>query len=372
MNTKLRIAVALGGLAFAPLAAAQVTFYEQESFQGRSFTAQQQRVNNFQRYGFNDRASSAVVVGSRWEVCSDSRFEGRCAVLRPGRYPSLASLGLNDRVSSARAVNANARIDDNRYAPMPMAAGITFYENEGFGGRSFSPESRVDNFQRAGFNDRASSVEVIGDRFEVCDDAGFRGNCKVLRPGRYASLRSMGLNDRISSVRAVSPATRVDDNRYAPAYSPQADSAPRDYRRRGQERLYQANVTYVRAVVGAPEQRCWIERENVPQSATSNINVPGAVGGAVIGGIIGHQVGGGNKDLATAGGAVIGGLVGANINRGSNQPQTQDVQKCASAPSQTPTYWDVSYNFRGQDHRVQMTSQPGQTVTVNEQGEPRS
>jgi len=367
MNTKLRIALALGGLAFSAQAAAQVTFYERESFQGRSFTAQQQRVGNFERYGFNDRASSAVVMGQRWEVCSDSRFEGRCAVLRPGRYPSLASLGLNDRISSARAVDANARIDDSRYAPAPMAAHVTFFESENFGGRSFTPERRVDNLQRTGFNDRASSVEVVGERFEVCDGTGFRGNCMVLRPGRYPSLRSMGLNDRISSVRAVNPDARIDDHRYAPAYAPEAN-APRDYRRRGGERLYQANVISARAVVGAAEQRCWIEREQVPQSG---ISVPGAVGGAVIGGIIGHQVGGHNQDIATVGGAALGGLAGANINRLGGQ-QTQDVQKCASAPSQTPAYWDVSYNFRGQDHRVQMTSQPGPTVTVNEQGEPRS
>ena len=88
----------------------------------------------------------------------------------------------------------------------------------------------------------------------------------------------------------------------------------------------------------------------------------------MIGGILGHQIGGHNKDIATVGGAALGGLAGANINRITGQPQTQEVQKCASAPSQTPTYWDVSYYFRGQDHRVQMTSQPGPTVTVNERG----
>jgi len=37
-----------------------------------------------------------------------------------------------------------------------------------------------------------------------------------------------------------------------------------------------------------------------------------------------------------------------------------------------PAYWDVVYNFRGQQHRVQMTSPPGQTVTVNGAGEPRA
>jgi hypothetical protein len=34
-------------------------------------------------------------------------------------------------------------------------------------------------------------------------------------------------------------------------------------------------------------------------------------------------------------------------------------------------YWDVTYNFRGYEHRVQTTSPPGTTVLVNEQGEPR-
>jgi len=380
MNKKLGIALVMGtlqasALAYSAIASAQATFYEDEAFRGRSFTAQQPQVGNFERSELNNNASSAVIVGSRWEVCSERRFGGNCMVLRPGRYPSLASFGMNDRISSARAVSANTRITDDRYAPAPLVAQVTFYENENFGGRTFTTERPVDNFQRVGFNDRASSVEVVGDRFEVCDDAGFRGNCMVLRPGRYSSLRSMGMNDRISSVRAIAPTARIDDNRYAPAYSPQANEQ-RDYRRRGQERLYQANVVSVRAVVGAAEQRCWVEKEPVPQGPTSNISVPGAIGGAVICGIIGHQLGGHNsKDLATVGGAAIGGLAGANINRITGQPQqpqTQDVQKCASAPSQTPTYYDVSYNFRGQDHRVQMTSQPGPTVTVNEQGEPRT
>jgi uncharacterized protein YcfJ len=48
------------------------------------------------------------------------------------------------------------------------------------------------------------------------------------------------------------------------------------------------------------------------------------------------------------------------------------VQRCESRPSQArPEFWDVTYNFRGQEHRVQMTAPPGQTVTVNRDGEPR-
>ncbi len=373
MNAMLRTAVAVAGAAFAAQAAAQVTFYEREGFEGRSFTTER-RIWNFERFGFNDRASSAEVRSNRWEVCEDTRFEGRCVILRPGRYPSLTAMGLNDRISSVRTVEANARISDDRYAPLPpvvAAAKITFYEREGFQGQNFTTERPVRNLERFGFNDRASSVDVVGNRWEVCEDARFEGRCVILRPGRYPSIASTGLNNSISSVRIVERNVRIDDNRYAPA--PVAAHDGRDYRRRGGERLYEANVISVRAVVGTPEQKCWVEQEQIPQDRRS-ISVPGAVVGAVIGGILGHQVGDGNR-VATVGGAAAGGAVGANVGRisGGQQPtQMRDVQKCASVPSQTPTYYDVTYNFRGQEHRVQMSAPPGATVTVNERGEPRA
>src|SRR5258705_200297 len=121
MKAVLRNAAAVALVSISTQAAAQLTFYENEGFAGRSFTANNQ-VDNFAQYGFNDRASSVIVAGDRWEVCQDSRFTGRCVVLRPGRYPSLAAMGLNDRVSSVRLVNANVRIEDNRYAPPPPVA----------------------------------------------------------------------------------------------------------------------------------------------------------------------------------------------------------------------------------------------------------
>jgi uncharacterized protein YcfJ len=148
--------------------------------------------------------------------------------------------------------------------------------------------------------------------------------------------------------------------------------APYDYRRSNYERTFEANVTSMRAVVGPPKQRCWVEREQVVQDSRRN-NVPGAVLGALIGGVLGHQVGGGSgKDLATAGGAVAGAAIGANANHGDKQVVNRDVEHCASGPSHArPEYWDLTYTFHGRDHRVQLTSPPGPTITVNEQGEPR-
>jgi len=367
MKSILKTALAISAVTFAAHASAQVTFYEYDGFAGRAFTTQSQ-IGNFERFGFNDRASSVVVAGGPWEVCDDSGFRGRCVVLRPGNYASLTAMGLNDRVSSARAVGREARMDDDRYAPAPMPAQITFYEHDGFQGQSFSTDKEVRNFERFGFNDRASSAVVFGTRWEVCEDTRFSGRCVVLRPGRYPSLGAMGLNDRVSSVRAVSPTARFDDSRYAPPPEPVYD-----WRRRHNERVYEVNVDSVHAVLAAPGQRCWVEPGQVVQQQRSP-NVGGALSGGLIGGILGHQVGGGSgKDVATVGGAVAGAAIGSNVGRdGQQTTTTPSVQRCESTPSQArPEYWDVSYNFRGQEHRVQMSTPPGPTLIVNEQGEPR-
>ena len=245
------------------------------------------------------------------------------------------------------------------------AAQITLYQNEGFRGPAFAADRPVGNFDRTGFNDRASSAVVERGAWQVCEDARFQGQCVVLRPGNYPSLSAMGMNDRISSVRPVSGKGYV--------YAPPPEPVPvYEYRQRPNERLYQVPVTYVRAVVGPPEQRCWVERQQV-QENHSGANVPGAIVGAVIGGVLGHQVGGGRgQDIATAGGAVAGAAVGANVGRGGTSTSTQDVRRCETvAHAGPPDYWDVSYNFRGLDHRVQLSAPPGPTITVNGNGEPR-
>jgi uncharacterized protein YcfJ len=250
------------------------------------------------------------------------------------------------------------------------SAQVIFYEHDGFQGQSFTAQKPIESLERYGFNDRASSVVVLNDRWEVCEDARFRGRCIVLRPGRYPSLSAMGLNDRISSVRSVGRNAKIDDDRYAPPPAPVYDN-----RRRDNEHLYEAQVTSVRAVVGPPHQRCWIEREQVVQERGNN-QVPGAIVGGLLGGILGHQVGGGSgKDIATIGGVVAGAAIGGNVGRENSGREVvnQDVQRCATVPPHDrPEFWDVSYSFRGQEHRVQMTAPPGATITVNKQGEPRS
>ena len=246
-------------------------------------------------------------------------------------------------------------------------AQITFYEGEGFRGRAFTTDKRVGDLGRYGFNDRASSVVVDRGRWEVCEDNRFEGRCVVLRRGSYDSLRALGMENRISSVRPVDDRRRYDNEAPEPMASPNYE-----YRRRPSERIFEAPVTSVHAVVGPPNQRCWVERQQVGQ-AQGNPNVGGAVVGGLLGGILGHQVGrGSGRDAATVGGAVAGAAIGANQGGGSTGgPVYGDVQRCENVTSTTPAYWDVTYVFRGLEHRVQMATAPGPTIAVNGDGEPR-
>lgn len=205
----------------------------------------------------------------------------------------------------------------------PAFAQITFYEGEGFRGRVHTTNGALDNFAGWGFNGRASSVVVEKGRWEVCEDVGFRGRCTVLRPGSYEQLSSMGLNDRLSSVRPASAGDASNE------MSPSMARPDYEYRQRPRERLFEVGVTSVRAVLGPPEQRCWVE----PQPEHDHPN-DGR-------GIIGHRAGGGL------------------------------VQRCRTTRDDQPAYWEVGYSFRGRTHSIQMSEPPGPTVTVNRYGEPR-
>src|SRR5207342_3622477 len=100
------------------------------------------------------------------------------------------------------------------------------------------------------------------------------------------------------------------------------------------------------AVVGSPQQRCWVAPEQVDNRGSTGVNIPGAIVGGAIGGVIGHQIGGGRgQDIATGIGVLSGAAVGANVGRGSDGlVYSQNVQRCEYVPtSARPDYWDVTY-----------------------------
>lgn len=244
-------------------------------------------------------------------------------------------------------------------------AQIVLYEHRDFRGRAVSVNKPVSDLDRLKFDDRTRSVIVERGRWEVCERPRFEGRCAVLRKGHYDSLREAGVSWSVSSVRPAEGRRRYDAE-------PVASSAPvYEYRRRPEERVQEVPIKWSRAVMGPPNQRCWVERQAVP--VQSNNNIGGAVLGGIVGGILGHQVGGGSgKTAATAVGAGVGAVVGSNMAGGGGVTHTtQDVQRCTTVQG-APAFWEVGYDFRGVEHRAQLSAPPGNTILVNSRGEPRS
>lgn len=309
MNPFFRTLLTLALAAVTTHTRAQITLYEHENFKGRPFVADRS-INDLARADFSNRASSAVVVGEPWEVCDQGEFRGRCVLLRAGNYPALDVMDMNDRASSVRPLGLRGAAD-GRFVPpappAPQATQITLYEHENFQGRPFAADRSIGDLGRTGFSNRASSAVVTGDSWEICDENEFRGHCIVLRAGNYPALDVAGLNDRISSVRALSHRGRIED------------------------RHHEATVTSVRVVLGLPHRRCWVELE--PMAADS-APVPAA-----------QPMGVGQR------------------------PLTRDLRRCDSLPSQVrPEYWEITYVFRGHEYRAHLSSQPGHSVSVDERG----
>ena len=122
--------------------------------------------------------------------------------------------------------------------------------------------------------------------------------------------------------------------------------------------------------VSQPRQECWNETVTTNEVRRSADVPVGAIVGGIVGGVLGHQIGSGRgNDVATVGGAVAGGAIGSQAGRGTTG---RDVQRCENVSSNvTPDHWDVTYNFRNQEHTAQLATPPGRTLTVNERGEPR-
>jgi uncharacterized protein YcfJ len=115
--------------------------------------------------------------------------------------------------------------------------------------------------------------------------------------------------------------------------------------------------------VGVPRQVC--TQENV--AVQGQKSGAGAVMGAIAGGVIGNQIGGGSgRSAATAVGVVGGAILGDRIE-GAPAPQVQTVQNCRTETvyENRVVGYNVTYEYAGKQYMVQMPRDPGPTIRVN-------
>jgi hypothetical protein len=182
-----------------------VTVYADINYRGQSATLRND-TPNLASTGWNDAISSiGIPDGETWEICQDSDYR-QCRQLS-GNVADLRAMGWNDRISSLRRIdNTGARDRPRDSWETYNGTGVTVYVNPNFGGQSTLLRGATPNLVPYKVNDKVSSIRITsGEAWEVCQDRDYGSQCQVLSAS-VADLRTMGWNDRISSLRPVNDA----------------------------------------------------------------------------------------------------------------------------------------------------------------------
>ena len=114
---------------------------------------------------------------------------------------------------------------------------------------------------------------------------------------------------------------------------------------------------------------CW--DETVQRVVPARRSAAPSILGAIVGGVIGHQFGGGSgQDIMTAAGAVLGASVAAEQQQRRNPDRyyTGTERRCETRTEYRQEdriiAWDVTYEFNGELYRTRMNQAPGDRIRL--------
>ncbi|WP_447757615.1 glycine zipper 2TM domain-containing protein [Aeromonas veronii] len=128
----------------------------------------------------------------------------------------------------------------------------------------------------------------------------------------------------------------------------------------------------VTETIQTPRQECRNVTLTHRKPVQDENKILGTVVGAALGGVLGHQFGGGSgKKVATAAGAVAGGYAGNQVQgnmQAGDTYTTTDEQRCKTVQdNSTRTIgYDVTYRLAGQEGVIRMKQAPGPTIPVKD------
>jgi uncharacterized protein YcfJ len=138
-----------------------------------------------------------------------------------------------------------------------------------------------------------------------------------------------------------------------------------------QSAVIKARVTGVEPIVEVveiPQQRreCWDE---VVSGSTTHHSNDGMLVGAIIGGVIGHNIGNGrHRDATRAMGTVIGATIGHQNDNNYQTPYSYTEQRCIVSTDYLEEErilgYRVSYKFQGEHYTTRMDREPGRFVRL--------
>lgn len=130
----------------------------------------------------------------------------------------------------------------------------------------------------------------------------------------------------------------------------------------------------IKETVKTPHEQCRNVAVTHRRPVQDENRIAGSVLGAVAGGVIGHQFGGGRgRDVATVAGALGGGYAGNQI-QGAMQDRdttTATQQRCKTVyeKSEKTLGYDVTYRIGEQQGKVRMPSDPGTRIPLDSNGQ---
>ena len=143
---------------------------------------------------------------------------------------------------------------------------------------------------------------------------------------------------------------------------------------RGPQYAQVVSATPIKETVKTPRQECRNVTVTHRRPVQDENRITGSVLGAVAGGVIGHQFGGGRgKDVATVVGA-LGGDMQVTRSRGSLQESdtyTTTQQRCKTVydKSEKMLGYDVTYKIGDQQGKIRMDRDPGTQIPLDSNGQ---
>lgn len=151
-------------------------------------------------------------------------------------------------------------------------------------------------------------------------------------------------------------------------YSPYPVYTPSPRERQEFARVVESRPVYESA---NRKEECWNPRAGHYEERrnTRDTNNNGTVAGAVIGGVLGHQVDSGAG--GTLGGALLGGILGNRIDNShnSNAQDDLDFSRCrvVSEGGRNLQGYDVRYVYQGREFTTRMSEAPGRRLRVGDE-----
>ncbi|NWJ79282.1 glycine zipper 2TM domain-containing protein [Enterobacter sp. SECR19-1250] len=143
---------------------------------------------------------------------------------------------------------------------------------------------------------------------------------------------------------------------------------------RGPQYAQVVSATPIKETVKTPRQECRNVSVTNRRPVQDENRLAGSVLGAVAGGVIGHQFGGGRgKDVATVVGALGGGYAGNQVQGAmqDNDTYTTTQQRCKTVydKSEKMLGYDVTYKIGDQQGKIRMDRDPGTQIPLDGNGQ---